>query len=207
MEQTNQNTNQAATIRKIVIGVLLIVALFFGGRKIVFSLTHETTDNAQIETTIVPVLTRVAGYVKAVQVKDFDSVAQNQLVVEIDDAELKMTLEEQQADLQQSLADVSNAQAQLTNAVLSLKSNNGAIDLKKIRQQKLSNDVKRDQNLFGEQAITKKQLEETELVSKILINLLVPLSFWGLLVLGKHFWQNSWLKKFLVVKIVLFVWI
>jgi membrane fusion protein (multidrug efflux system) len=162
MEQTNQNTNQSATIRKIVIGLLILVALFFGGRKIVFSLTHETTDNAQIETTIVPVLTRVSGYVKAVQVKDFDSVAQNQLVVEIDDAELKMTLEEQQAELQQSLADVSNAQAQLTNAVLSLKLNNGTIDLKKIRQQKLSNDVKRDQNLFGEQAITKKQLEETE---------------------------------------------
>ena len=74
MEQ-NQSSNKAATIRKIVIGALIAVALFFGGKKVVFSLTHETTDNAQIETNIVPVLTRIAGYVKTLDIKDFDSVS------------------------------------------------------------------------------------------------------------------------------------
>ena len=161
MEQ-NQSSNKAATIRKIVIGALIAVALYFGGRKIVFSLTHETTDNAQIETNIVPVLTRIAGYVKTLDIKDFDSVNQNQLVAEIDDADLKMQLEEQQSELQQSNADLANAKAQLANAILSLQSNKGAIDLKKIRQQKTINDLKRDQNLFKEQAITRKQVEETE---------------------------------------------
>ncbi len=161
MEQ-NQSSNKAATIRKIVIGALIAVALFFGGKKVVFSLTHETTDNAQIETNIVPVLTRIAGYVKTLDIKDFDSVSQNQLVAEIDDADLKMQLEEQQSELQQANADLANAKAQLANAILSLQSNKGAIDLKKIRQQKTINDLKRDQNLFKEQAITRKQVEETE---------------------------------------------
>ena len=161
MEQ-NQSSNKAATIRKIVIGALISVALFFGVRKIIFSLTHETTDNAQIETTIVPVLTRVGGYVKTLDIKDFDSVKQDQLVVEIDDADLRMQLEEQQADLLQANADLANAKAQLANAILSLQSNKGAIDLKKIRQEKSNNDLKRDQNLFKEQAITRKQVEETE---------------------------------------------
>ncbi|MEY4333420.1 MAG: hypothetical protein RLZZ196_2163 [Bacteroidota bacterium] len=161
MEQ-NQSSNKAATIRKVVIGALVGVALFFGGRKVIFSLTHETTDNAQIETSIVPVLTRIAGYVKSVDVKDFDSVRQNQLVVEIDDADLKMQLEEQQSELQQANAELANAKAQLANAILSLQSNKGAIDLKKIRQQKSLNDLKRDQSLFKEQAITRKQVEETE---------------------------------------------
>ncbi len=161
MEQ-NQSSNKAATIRKVVIGALVGVALFFGGRKVIFSLTHETTDNAQIETSIVPVLTRIAGYVKSVDVKDFDSVSQNQLVVEIDDADLKMQLEEQQSELQQANAELANAKAQLANAILSLQSNKGAIDLKKIRQQKSLNDLKRDQSLFTEQAITRKQVEATE---------------------------------------------
>jgi membrane fusion protein (multidrug efflux system) len=161
MEQ-NQSSNKAATIRKVVIGALIAVALFFGGRKIVFSLTHETTDNAQIETNIVPVLTRIAGYVKTLDIKDFDSVSQNQLVAEIDDADLRMQLEEQQSELQQANADLANAKAQLANAILSLQSNKGTIDLKKIRQQKTINDLKRDQNLFKEQAITRKQVEETE---------------------------------------------
>jgi membrane fusion protein (multidrug efflux system) len=157
-----QKKKKQANIRKVVIGTLLLVALYFGGKKVVFSITHETTDNAQIETSIVPVLTRIAGYVKTISIKDYDSVGQNQLVAEIDDAELQMQLEEQKADLQQSLADVSNAQAQLENGILALKNNKGLIDLKTIKQKKSNNDLNRDQNLFKEQAITRKQLEETE---------------------------------------------
>jgi len=157
-----QKKKKQANIRKVVIGTLLLVALYFGGKKVVFSITHETTDNAQIETSIVPVLTRIGGYVKTIAIKDYDSVGQNQLVAEIDDAELQMQLEEQKADLQQSLADVSNAQAQLENGILALKNNKGQIDLKTIKQKKSNNDLSRDQNLFKEQAITRKQLEETE---------------------------------------------
>ena len=157
-----QKLKKQANIRKVVISVLLVVALYFGGKKVVFSITHETTDNAQIETSIVPVLTRIGGFVKTIAIKDYDSVGQNQLVAEIDDAELQMQLEEQKADLQQSSADVSNAKAQLDNAILSLKNNKGVIDLRNIKQKKSTNDLTRDQNLFKEQAITKKQLEETE---------------------------------------------
>ena len=151
-----------ATIRKVVISILLVVALYFGVKKIYFSFTHETTDNAQIETSIVPVLTRISGYVKNVSIKDYDSVKQDQLVVELDDAELQATLAEQKSDLLQSTADLSNAKAQLENAILSLKNNKGNIDLKTIRQNKAANDLQRDQNLYKEQAITKKQLDESE---------------------------------------------
>ncbi len=160
MEQDKKQ--KQAIIRKVVIGILLVVALYFGIKKVAFSLTHETTDNAQIETSIVPVLTRISGYVKNISIKDYDSVSQNQLVAELDDAELQMQLEEQKADLQQSNADVSNAKAQLENAILSLKNNKGVIELRSIRQKKVANDLQRDQNLFKEQAITKKQLDETE---------------------------------------------
>jgi len=159
MEPQKQNK---AKIRKIVIAVLGSIALYFGVKKIVFSLTHETTDNAQIETSIVPVLTRISGYVKNISIKDYDSAKQNQLVVELDDAELQALLEEQKADLQQSNADLANANAQLDNAVLALKINKGVIDLKMIRKNKAADDFQRDQSLFKDQAITKKQLAETE---------------------------------------------
>jgi len=157
-----QKKKKQANVRKVVIGTLLLVALYFGGKKIIFSITHETTDNAQIETSIVPVLTRISGYVKTISIRDYDSVGQNQLVAEIDDAELQVLLLEQQSDLQQSMADVSNAKAQLENGILSLKNNKGVIDLKTIKQKKANSDLKRDENLFKEQAITRKQLEETE---------------------------------------------
>jgi membrane fusion protein (multidrug efflux system) len=157
-----QKKKKQANVRKLVIGTLLLIALYFGGKKVIFSVTHETTDNAQIETSIVPVLTRISGYVKTIAIKDYDSVGQNQLVAEIDDAELQVQLLEQKSDLQQSMAEVSNAQAQLENGILALKNNKGVIDLRTIKQRKANNDLKRDENLFKEQAITRKQLEESE---------------------------------------------
>ena len=157
-----QKKDKKANLRKGVIVTLLFIAVYFGGKKVIFSITHETTDNAQIETSIVPVLTRIAGYVKTITIKDYDSVGQNQLVAEIDDAELQVLLLEQQSDLQQSIAEVSNAKAQLENGILSLRNNKGNIDLRTIKQKKVNSDLKRDENLFKEQAITRKQLEETE---------------------------------------------
>lgn len=57
----------------IVLAIILGLAAYFGVKKIIFSLTHETTDNGQVDTQIVPILSRVSGYVKALYVKDFDS--------------------------------------------------------------------------------------------------------------------------------------
>lgn len=149
-------------IKTIVLVVVLLVAGYFGYKKIHFVLTHETTDNAQIETQITPVLPRVAGYVKSIAVKDYDSVKTGQLVVELDDAELQTQLLEMEADYRQAEVDVINAKAALNNAIVSLRVNKGNIDLSQMRKQKAEDDLKRDQNLFKDQAITRKQLDDTK---------------------------------------------
>ncbi|NCI51107.1 HlyD family secretion protein [Sediminibacterium roseum] len=159
---------QAATkekkspVRTIVIILVLLVAGYFGYKKINFVLTHETTDNAQIETQITPVLPRVAGYVKSISVKDYDSVKTGQLVVELDDAELQTQLLEMEADYRQAEVDVVNAKAALNNAVVSLRVNKGNIDLSQMRRKKAEDDLKRDQSLYADQAITKKQLDDSK---------------------------------------------
>lgn len=159
---------QAATkgkrspVKTIIIVLVLLVAGYFGYKKINFVLTHETTDNAQIETQITPVLPRVAGYVKSISVKDYDSVKTGQLVVELDDAELQTQLLEMEADYRQAEVDVVNAKAALNNAVVSLRVNKGNIDLSQMRKKKAEDDLKRDQSLFTDQAITRKQLDDSK---------------------------------------------
>ncbi|GAC1442569.1 MAG: hypothetical protein NVSMB63_11000 [Sediminibacterium sp.] len=149
-------------VKTIILVTVLLVAGFFGYKKINFVLTHETTDNAQIETQITPVLPRVAGYVKTIAVKDYDSVKTGQLVVELDDAELQTQLLEMEADYKQAEVDVINAKAAWNNAVVSLRVNKGNIALSQMRRKKAEEDLKRDQNLFTDQAITKKQLDDTK---------------------------------------------
>jgi len=161
---TNQATQQEKKfpVRFIVIGIVFLVAAFFGYRKISYVLTHETTDNAQIETQITPVLPRVSGYVKSIAIKDYDSVKTGQLVVELDDAELQSQLEEMEADYKQSEVDIINAKALLNNAIVSLSVNRGTIDINNVKLQKSKEDVQRDKNLYAAEAITKKQLDDSQ---------------------------------------------
>ncbi|SJZ48373.1 HlyD family secretion protein [Sediminibacterium ginsengisoli] len=155
------NKPKKSPVRIIILSAVFIVAAYLGYTKISYAMTHETTDNAQVETQITPVLPRVAGYVKSVAVKDYDSVKAGQLLVELDDAELQTQLLEMEADYRQTQVDVINAKAALNNALVSLKVNKGNIDLSSMRKKKAEDDLKRDQNLFNDQAITRKQLDDS----------------------------------------------
>jgi membrane fusion protein (multidrug efflux system) len=161
-QQEKEQTTKKSPVRAIIVTLVLLVAAYFGYTKIHFIVTHETTDNAQIETQITPVLPRVAGYVKTIAVNDYDSVKTGQLVVELDDAELQTQLLEMEADYKEAEVDVTNARAALNNALVTLKVNRGSIDLSDLRRKKAEDDLKRDQSLFADQAITKKQLDDSK---------------------------------------------
>ena len=160
MEQ-QEIKKKKSPVRFIVIAVILIVGGYFAYTKISFALTHETTDNAQVETQITPVLPRVSGYVKTIAVADYDSVKTGQLAVELDDDELQAQLLQMEADYKAAEVDILNAKAALNNASVSLKVNKGNITLSQVKKQQAEDDYKRNQNLFADQAITKKQLDDS----------------------------------------------
>ncbi len=148
-------------IRFIILAVVLIAGGYFAYTKISFALNHETTDNAQVETQITPVLPRVSGYVKSIAVSDYDSVQTGQLLVQLDDDELQAQLLQMEADYKGAEADILNAKAALNNATVGLKVNKGNISLSEVKKQQAEDDYKRNQNLFADQAITRKQLEDS----------------------------------------------
>ena len=148
--------------KKIIITLLLISGVYFGYKKINYNLTHETTDNAQIETQIIPILPRTSGYVKTLMVQDYDSVSTNQFLAELDDAELQSQLAEMEADSVQTDADIASAKAAVQNALISLKVNKGNIEVSNVKLQQATNDYNRNKNLFADQAITQKQLDDSK---------------------------------------------
>ena len=159
MEQSRIKKNLA---RNIILLVVLMGAIYYGYTRIRYSLSHESTDNAQVETLLVPVLPRVSGYVKQIGIKDFDSVKSGQLVARLDDAELQSQLNQMRADVASAEAELSNAKATLNNAIVSLKVNRGNIELNNIRVDKAQKDYNRDKNLIAEQAITQRQLDDSK---------------------------------------------
>ncbi len=163
MEQRSTDLNKKKSpIKLIILLSVLSVGAFIGFKKVRFALTHETTDNAQVETQITPVLPRVAGYVKNITVKDYDSVKAGDLLVELDDAELQAQLNEMEADYKQAEVDIIQAKANLNNAIVSLKVNKGNLELSDAKNAKALADYMRDKKLYEGEAITKKQLDDSK---------------------------------------------
>jgi len=166
MAETNEVAEKKNGARTIIIRIIMVlvlcVGIYFGGKKIYYELHHESTDNAQIEATLVPILPRVSGYVKALYPQDYSTVKKDSLLVEIDDADLQLQLQEMQADLAQAQTDIANAQASIVNAEASLAETKSNLEVAETRKEKAHTDYARDQSLFHDGAITKKQLDDSK---------------------------------------------
>src|SRR5690349_24759079 len=82
-----------------IIAVLVLAALFWFGKQWWYGRAHESTDNAQVDGHLVPVLAKVSGYVTAVNVAENDRVRQDSTLVRIDEREYAVKLAQADADL------------------------------------------------------------------------------------------------------------
>ncbi|HEY0262346.1 MAG TPA: HlyD family secretion protein [Chitinophagales bacterium] len=149
-------------IRFTVIGIILLVAVVFSVKTIIHALHYESTDNAQVETKTTPVLARVAGYIDSINVDDYDSVIQGQTLVTIEKSEYEIAVEQAQADLFQAEADLQNAQAAYVTAQQNVRVAGSSREVSQARIDKAKEDLTRDQNLFKDQSITQKQLDDSK---------------------------------------------
>src|SRR5207253_11101251 len=78
--------------------VLAAVIVFFGVRWWQ-ARQFATTDDAQVEGDVIPVLSKVSGYVTAVNVQENTRVRQGDVLATIDPSELQQKLAQAQADL------------------------------------------------------------------------------------------------------------
>jgi membrane fusion protein (multidrug efflux system) len=147
---------------KIIIPIIVLTGAFFGIKSWLHSRHYETTDNASIEATNVPILARVAGYVDSLLVADYDVVSTGQLLLTIDSREYKIALQQAEADQQQASAELENARAGLLNAERNLALAKSNLDVQKARLEKSQSDLQRDQALFNDGSITRKQVEDSK---------------------------------------------
>jgi membrane fusion protein, multidrug efflux system len=161
-----ESPNGPKSLKKIVprtiIAIVVLIGLIFLGKEVWYAFHHEETDNAQVEMRLVPILTRVSGYVDKIYVDDYANVTKGQLLLVVDSTELDLQLQEMLADLTQSLSDIENAKASLTNAEASLAYSKGNLEVIRLRQAKAANDLSRDKSLFDGNAITKRQLDDSQ---------------------------------------------
>lgn len=151
-----------------IIAVVIVIALIWGIKTFIYSRGHETTDNAQVDGHIVPVLAKVGGYVTAVLVQDNDSVMKGKELVRIDDSEYKVKVAQAEADLAaaQSTAGGRQFTGQSQAAVATATGNRFAADAQiqaaVANQQKANADLARMRDLVSKQIVSAQQLDAAQ---------------------------------------------
>ena len=92
------------------LGIVLLVLIAGGVRKWIWSRTHVSSDNAQVDGHILPVLPKVGGYVLSIRVEENQAVKAGDTILTIDDKDYAAKLEQADADLAVALANVSSRQ-------------------------------------------------------------------------------------------------
>jgi membrane fusion protein (multidrug efflux system) len=91
-----------------VMGIVLLALLAFGIRRWWFGRSHVSTDNAQVDGHIVPILPKVGGFVAEVRVDENSRVRGGDTLVVLDDRDFRVRLAQTEADLAALLATVSS---------------------------------------------------------------------------------------------------
>lgn len=128
-----KHTANALTALFILAGIYWIGSLFI-------HLGGEYTNNAQVSQDIIPVLSRVQGFIKEVYFEDFQPVKKADVLAVIEDAEFRLKLAQAQADCREVEIRFQNAEA----------------------------DYKRYKNLLQKQAVTQQQFDAAETQYKTL---------------------------------------
>lgn len=124
-EETSQNSMKterrpkSRTKRLVSMGVIAVVlaaSAFIGMPYYLEALSHESTDDAFVESHVLSISPRVAGHVARVLVEDNQWVEKDQLLAEIDPSDFQVALEAAKARLESAKAAVKEAAANTSAA-------------------------------------------------------------------------------------------
>src|SRR5258706_12806413 len=92
----------------VILGLAAVAGAVFGWRRIEFARHHVTSDNAQVDGHITGVAPRVSAFVGRVFVDDNQAVKAGDTLVVLDDRDLRIRLQQTEADLRSAEAAIGN---------------------------------------------------------------------------------------------------
>ena len=168
---TNAPAPEPSGKRKIIlpiVGLIVLLGLGWGVKQWLYGRSHESTDNAQVDGHLVPVLAKVAGYVTAVNVAENDEVRQDSTLVRIDERDYQLKLEQAEADLAAARAAAGGngvtgqAQAAVANAAGQEAALNANVTAARANYTKAESDLRRMRELVEKQVVSRQQLDAAQ---------------------------------------------
>ena len=142
----------------ITIAVIAVAALWVGSKFIHLG-NVEFTDNAQVRRQIVPLNSRVQGYIKEIRFKEYEKVKKGDTLVIIDDADMRLNVARANADYQNALAGRGVADRTVVSASANVAVNEASITEAKVLLDNAATDLARYEKLLAQDAVTRQQYD------------------------------------------------
>ncbi|MFN8654563.1 MAG: HlyD family secretion protein [Gemmatimonadales bacterium] len=152
----------------IILGVIVLALAVVGIRKFLFSRNHVETDNAQVDGHITPVAPKVQAFVAEVRVEENQHVNAGDTLVVLDDRDLKVRLDQAEAELAAAVAAAGNrgrggqAVAQLAASQAQEASSQAAVTSAEAGARKAASDLERLKGLAAQKIVSAQQLDAAQ---------------------------------------------
>lgn len=166
MEQETIKNKRGSKMKLIIAGIVVIIAAVAGFMFWQEAQHHETTNNAQLDATIISVRSGASGFVKEVRFEDNQTVHKGDTLVIIDDIDYRAKVMQARALLKSAESQTgiskTSAQAAMQNASASTQTTSSLqnnINSAQARVTKSKKELDRIEKMFSENAATQQQLD------------------------------------------------
>lgn len=119
----------------------------------------EYTDNAQVKQLIVPVNSRVQGFIEKICFQEYQTVHKGDTLAVIEDTEFRFQLAQAEADYQNALSGKSAMTTTIHTTQNNISVSDAGIEEARIRMENASREYHRYKNLYEKEAVTRQQYD------------------------------------------------
>ena len=150
------------SLYNIVVILLIISGLIWVCEKFVHLGNVEYTDNAQVKQLIVPVNSRIQGFISEVRFDEYRPVHKGDTLVLIEDTEFLFRLAQAEADYQNALSGKSAMNTTIHTTQNNIAVSDAGIEEAKVRLDNAEREYNRYRNLYAQEAVTKQQYDAVQ---------------------------------------------
>lgn len=143
----------------ILTSIIIIVAAVWIGSKFIHLGNVEFTDNAQVKQQIVPVNSRVQGYIKEIRFSEYQQVKKGDTLIIIDDADMRLNVARARAEYANALAGRSVADRSVESASANVSVSEASIAEAKVLMENATTELHRYEKLLAQDAVTRQQYD------------------------------------------------
>ena len=153
------NKRSKKILRNIIVIAIILGGLFWVCSKFIHFGRVEYTDNAQIRRNIIPINSRIRGFIEKVCFDDYQFVHKGDTLVIIESSEYRLKVVQAKANYQKSLMENTAMETVISTTANDLTVSDANIEELRVRMQQTQTDFRRYEKLYSQKAVTKQQYD------------------------------------------------